>query len=128
MKLSKNKIANGLGILLACALVSTYAPASLAGGSAVDTATYNGWKTYKRQRCETCHGPTGQGSAAFPNLLESLKKLSKDDFKKVVLEGRNAMPAHKANKTVVENIDGLYAYLKGRSDGSIPVGDLEEKK
>lgn len=127
MKLSKKKIANGLGFLLAGAIISAYAPASLAGG-AVDTATYNGWKTYKRQRCETCHGATGEGSAAFPNLLESLKKLSKDDFKKVVLDGRNAMPAHKANKAVVENIDGLYAYVKGRSDGSIPAGELEEKK
>jgi len=127
MKLSKKKIANGLGFLLAGALISAYAPASLAGG-AVDTATFNGWKTYKRQRCETCHGGTAEGSAAFPNLLESLKKLSKDDFKKVVLDGRNAMPAHKANKAVVDNIDGLYAYLKGRSDGAIPAGELEEKK
>lgn len=127
MKLSKKNIANGLGMLLAGAIASAYAPASLAGG-AVDTATYNGWKTYKRQRCETCHGQTGEGSAAFPNLLEGLKKLSQDDFKKVVLEGRNAMPAHKANKAVVENIDGLYAYIKGRSDGTIPAGELEEKK
>jgi mono/diheme cytochrome c family protein len=128
MKLSKKKIANGLGFLLAGALIGAYAPASLAGG-AVDKATYNGWKTYKRERCETCHGATGEGSAAFPNLLESLKKLSKEEFTKTVMEGTpKGMPPHKARKAVVDNIDGLYAYLKGRSDGSIPAGELEEAK
>jgi mono/diheme cytochrome c family protein len=97
-------------------------------GNKVDSATFKGYQTYKRQRCETCHGQTGEGSAAFPNLLTSLKTKSKEEFKTIVLEGKNAMPAHKNNKAVVDNIDGLYAYLKGRSDGAIPAGELEELK
>lgn len=97
-------------------------------GNKVDPATYKGYQTYKRQRCETCHGQTGEGSAAFPNLLTALKTKTKDDFKTVVLEGKGAMPAHKANKAVVDNLDGLYAYLKGRSDGAIPPGELQEMK
>jgi mono/diheme cytochrome c family protein len=97
-------------------------------GNKVDAATYKGYQTYKRQRCETCHGQTGEGSAAFPNLLTSLKTKTKDEFKTVVLEGKGAMPAHKTNKAVVDNLDGLYAYLKGRSDGAIPAGELEEMK
>jgi mono/diheme cytochrome c family protein len=95
-------------------------------GNKVDKATFDGWKIYKRQRCETCHGPTAEGGPAFPNLLNSLKNLSKEQFGQVVLEGRKNMPAYKGNKAVVDNIDGLYAYLKGRSDGAIPAGDLLE--
>lgn len=95
-------------------------------GNAVDKATFNGWKLYKRQRCETCHGPTAEGGAAFPNLLTGLKNMSEEDFKATVLNGRNNMPAFNGNKAVVDGIDGLYAYLKGRSDGAIPAGELKE--
>ncbi|MGZ8219710.1 c-type cytochrome [Methylomagnum sp.] len=97
-------------------------------GNQVDSATYKGYQTYKRQRCETCHGQTAEGSAAFPNLLTALKTKSKEDFVQIVTEGKAAMPAHKNNKAVMDNIDGLYAYLKGRSDGAIPAGELQEMK
>lgn len=95
-------------------------------GTSVDKATFNGWKLYKRQRCETCHGPTAEGGAAFPSLVAALKNMSAEDFKATVLNGRNNMPAFKGNKAVVDGIDGLYAYLKGRSDGAIPPGELQE--
>jgi mono/diheme cytochrome c family protein len=96
--------------------------------AAVDQATADGAKLYKRERCETCHGQTGEGSAAFPNLLESMKKLSKEQFVEVVMNGRNAMPAFKANAKVAGGIDALYTYLKGRSDGTVPPGELEVAK
>ncbi len=32
----------------------------------------------------------------------------------------------KDNKAVADGIDGLYAFLKGRSDGAIPAGELQE--
>lgn len=111
-------------IVASTLLISAKAPAF----AAVDQATADGAKLYKRERCETCHGQTGEGSAAFPNLLESLKKLSKDQFKEVVLNGRNAMPAFKANVKVSAGIDALYTYLKGRSDGTVPPGELEVAK
>jgi mono/diheme cytochrome c family protein len=99
-----------------------------ASAAAVDEATFNGWKLYKRERCETCHGPTGEGGAAFPNLLNSLKTLTKEQFNDVVLNGRKNMPQFKENKKVVEGIDALYTYLKARSDGTVPAGDLEQAK
>jgi mono/diheme cytochrome c family protein len=95
-------------------------------GNKVDKITFSGWKIYKRQRCETCHGPTAEGAAAFPNLVNSLKNLDKAAFTEVVLNGRNAMPAFKDNQAVAGGIDGLYAFLKGRSDGAIPPGELQE--
>ncbi|MGI9211451.1 MAG: c-type cytochrome [Methylococcaceae bacterium] len=92
----------------------------------VDKSTFNGWKLYKRQRCETCHGPTAEGGPAFPNLVAALKTRSKEEFTNIVLNGKGNMPAFQGNKAVVDGIDGLYGYLKGRSDGAIPAGELTE--
>ena len=77
--------------------------------------------------CERCHGAKQEGLVG-PSLVNSLKVLSKDDFKKTVLHGRmeKGMPNFDGSKQVVENIDYLYAYLKGRSDGVIMPGRLEE--
>jgi len=38
------------------------------------------------------------------------------------------MYSFSGNKTVVDGVDDLYVYLKGRSDGAIPAGDLMEMK
>jgi len=112
-------------IVAGALLLGATAPAFAA---AVDEATFNGWKIYKRQRCETCHGPNAEGAAAFPNLLNSLKNLNKEQFTQIVLNGKNAMPSFKANKAVVDGLDNLYTFLKGRSDGTVPAGELEQAK
>jgi hypothetical protein len=56
-----------------------------------------------------------------------MKKLSKQEFKQIVLEGRpgTAMAPFNEAKTVVDNIDSLYAFLKGRSDAAIQPGRLQ---
>lgn len=120
--MSHNKIFGAIvsGALLLAATAPAFA--------AVDQATFDGAKLYKRERCETCHGQTGEGSAAFPNLLNSLKSKTKEQFQEVVLNGKAAMPAFKSNKKVVDGIDALYTYLKGRSDGTVPAGELELAK
>ena len=115
-----------VGAIVAGAILA--GAAQSASAAAVDEATFNGWKIYKRQRCETCHGPNGEGAAAFPNLLNSLKTLDKAKFSEVVLNGRSAMPSFKANKAVADGIDNLYTFLKGRSDGTVPAGELEQAK
>jgi hypothetical protein len=38
------------------------------------------------------------------------------------------MPNFNGSKMVTENIDGLYAYLKGRSDGAIKPGHVYPMK
>jgi hypothetical protein len=57
-----------------------------------------------------------------------MKVLTKDQFKLVVMKGRidKGMPNFDGSKMVTENIDHLYAYLKGRSDGAIQPGRLQE--
>jgi len=91
----------------------------------VDEKTLEGWRTWRAAACERCHGPNQEGMVG-PSLIESLKTLSKDDFNATVLKGRSekGMPNFDGSKQVVDNLDNLYAYLKGRSDGAIPTGKL----
>jgi mono/diheme cytochrome c family protein len=95
-------------------------------GNKVDKATLEGWRTWRALACERCHGAQQQGLVG-PSLLEALQRLSLDEFKSTVLKGRpdKGMPNFDGSKMVMENIDGLYAYLKGRADGAIKPGRLE---
>lgn len=93
----------------------------------VDAKTLQGWETWRAAGCQRCHDDTGRTVAMGPSLTESLKKLSRKDFKTTVLEGRadKGMPGFDEDQQVVDNLDHLYAYLKGRSDGAIPAGKLK---
>jgi mono/diheme cytochrome c family protein len=103
------------------------APYKVADGNKVDAQTLNGWRTWRALACERCHGAAQEGMVG-PSLVNSLKVLSKDQFRETVLHGRieKGMPNFDGSKMVVENIDNLYAYLKGRSDGAIQPGRLQE--
>jgi mono/diheme cytochrome c family protein len=103
------------------------APYKVADGNKVDAQTLNGWRTWRALACERCHGAAQEGMVG-PSLLNSLKVLTKDQFKDTVLHGRieKGMPNFDGSKMVVENIDNLYSYLKGRSDGAIQPGRLQE--
>lgn len=89
-------------------------------GYFVDDHTYEGFKTWRAAACDRCHGPNQEGMVG-PSLIESLKVLSYEEFKDVILNGRleKGMPNWSSNKQIVDNLDALYAYLKGRSDGEI---------
>jgi cytochrome c553 len=105
------------------------APYKVTDGNKVDSVTMGGWRTWRAMACERCHGPNQEGMVG-PSLIEALKKYSKDEFKTIVLKGRveKGMPNFEASEQVMKNIDGLYAFLKGRSDGAIKSGRLEEMK
>lgn len=104
-------------------------PYKVAGGNKVDKTTLEGWRTWRALACERCHGARQEGMVG-PSLVEALRRLSKDEFKQSVLKGRpeKGMPNFDGSKMVSENIEGLYAYLKGRADGAIQPGRLEELK
>ena len=95
-------------------------------GFKVGWRTMNGFRAWRAGACDRCHGANQQGLVG-PSLIESLKTLSKEDFVQTVTEGRleKGMPSFKTSKTVMDNIDNLYAYLKGRSDGAITRAKVE---
>ncbi len=98
----------------------------------VDKATYNGWRRYT-ESCLRCHGPDGAGSSYAPSLTDSLKQMSEDEFKELVVNGRknvntaneNIMPPFGEVEDVMLYLDDIYAYLKARADGAIGRGRPE---
>ena len=99
---------------------------TVSDGNKVDAQTLKGWQTWRAMACERCHGANQEGMVG-PSLVDSLKVLTKDQFKTTVLLGRvdKGMPNFNGAQRVVDNIDNLYAYLKGRSDGAIKPGRVE---
>lgn len=79
-----------------------------------------GFKAVRALDCARCHGPSYEGQVG-PSLLDSVKQRSPEEFKKLVLEGNpgKGMPAYKDTKSAVENIDAMYAYFKGRAEGTV---------
>jgi mono/diheme cytochrome c family protein len=122
----KSQIILFAGLLLAGSFAVADDLYKVVDGDKVDANTFAGWKTWRAMACERCHGAKQEGLVG-PSLIDGLKKLSKDEFKNTVLEGRpgTAMAPFNEAKTVVDNIDNLYAYLKGRSDGAINPGRLQ---
>lgn len=92
----------------------------------VSAEEYEGWRQYSVQ-CARCHGQDVTGNPVAAHLLESTGSggpvADKEAFTKVVAEGRvtKGMPAFKAIMAS-EQIDAVYAYVKGRADGGISVG------
>jgi hypothetical protein len=94
-------------------------------GTKVDPNTLKGWKTWRALACDRCHGAEQQGMVG-PALTVSLHRLTKEQFKKTLTDGRpeKGMPPFSASPMVMENIENLYAYLKGRADAQIKPGHL----
>ena len=98
----------------------------------VDKATYNGWRRYT-ESCLRCHGPDGAGSSYAPDLVDSLKSMSQEQFNEVVVNGRrnvntsntNVMPPFGEVEDVMLYLQDIYAYLKARSDGALGRGRPE---
>jgi mono/diheme cytochrome c family protein len=95
-------------------------------GYKVDPETMKGFRAWRSAACDRCHGANQEGLVG-PSLVESLKKLSKEEFVKTVREGRldKGMQSFGNSPTVMDNMDQLYAYLKGRSDGAITRAKVE---
>jgi len=95
-------------------------------GYKVDAETMKGFRTWRAAACDRCHGANQEGLVG-PSLLVSLKTLTKEEFVKTVRDGRleKGMQSFKTSPVVMQNIDHLYAYLKGRSDGAITRAKVE---
>ena len=89
-------------------------------GVNVDKNTMDGFRTWRALACDRCHGANQEGMVG-PSLLESMKLITKEQFVEIITEGRleKGMPSFKTSQKVMSNMDNLYAYLKGRSDGAI---------
>lgn len=93
----------------------------------VEVALYRAWQQYSLQ-CARCHGEDAQGSSFGPSLLVALgpegRVPSRDEFTHVLTHGRPDKGMPSAAKMGLDSayFDGLYRYLKGRSDGRLHGG------
>lgn len=101
-------------------------PYTVVDGYKVDPNTLQGFRTWRSAACDRCHGASQEGLVG-PSLINSLKTLTKDEFVQAVSKGRpnTQMVAFSGNAEVMKNMDQLYAYLKGRSDGAITKARVE---
>ena len=92
----------------------------------VSQAEYEGWRQYS-VNCARCHGQDVLPNPVAANLLVSLAAGGPIDtpekFTQVVSEGRpdRGMPAFKSILSQ-DQIQAIYAYVKGRADKRIPPG------
>jgi mono/diheme cytochrome c family protein len=98
-------------------------------GYKVDAQTMKGFRAWRAAACDRCHGANQEGMVG-PSLLASMKALTKEEFVTTVRDGRltKGMQSFGNSPVVMDNIDQLYAYLKGRSDGAITRSKVEEIK
>jgi methanol metabolism-related c-type cytochrome len=95
----------------------------------VDKKTYNGWRRYT-ESCMRCHGPDGAGSSYAPDLVDSAKHMTQDQFNEIVVNGRtnvnaasdSVMPPFGTVEDVMTYLDDIWAYLKARADGALGRG------
>lgn len=99
-------------------------------GAAVSAVEYEGWRQYN-VHCARCHGQDALPNPVAANLLTSLAPggpaAEQGTFTKVVISGREnrGMPAFEKQVTP-EQVDAMYAYLKGRATKKIPAGRPKE--
>ncbi len=107
---------------------SSEKPYTITNGK-VDKKTYNGWRRYT-ELCMRCHGPDGAGSSYAPDLVDSVKHMTQDQFNDIVVNGRtnvnaaneNVMPPFGTVEDVVTYLDDIWAYLEARADGVVGRG------
>ncbi len=94
----------------------------------VDANTLHGYALFTKF-CQTCHGPGGVGLTYpyMPPVIEMLKKITEQQFKQTVINGRQcgepmSMPAFGEEPEVMPHLNDIYAYLRARSDGAIGPG------
>jgi mono/diheme cytochrome c family protein len=117
-------------VLLVLSAVAAHAQDKLytvQDGYKVDAETMKGFRAWRAAACDRCHGANQEGMVG-PSLVTSLKTLSKEDFVKTVRDGRldKGMQSFGTSPQVMDNMNQLYAYLKGRSDGAITRAKVEE--
>jgi mono/diheme cytochrome c family protein len=93
----------------------------------VEVPLYKAWQQYSLQ-CARCHGEEAQGSSFGPSLLRALQAdgnvPTREEFMHVLTNGRSDKGMPSAEKMGIDSVyfDGLYEYLKGRSDGRLHGG------
>ena len=119
-----------LGLMLCTAAVAGHAQSAtpplytVVDGYKVDAETMKGFRAWRAAACDRCHGANQEGMVG-PSLIDGMKRLSQDEFKATVLNGRleKGMPSFGGNPGVVAQIDALCQALLALY-GAVQAGHL----
>lgn len=91
----------------------------------VNPPIFAAWQAMRQLDCARCHGRDYTGSVGG-SLLEAARTRSREEFRRLVLDGNltRGMPPYSSVSLAADNVDGMYDYLRGRADGTIPSGTL----
>ena len=106
-------------ISLAAAAVLALAAPALAQGAAAGDAT-RGKAIFLKDACYTCHGTTGTGGAAGPQLAHD--GLSADAIKQQLRTPQARMPSYSDKILSDAEIADIVAYIQSLSAGPRPTG------
>ena len=123
-------LAAGLAPGTAAAQADSAAALASKGSLEVSDQVYTGWK-YFQVYCSRCHGDDALGTMAAPDLTYSVSEeggVTADSFAVVVRQGAADSTAPDRRMRGFEDlldqslIDALFAYVRARSDSSLPPG------
>ncbi len=122
----RKTILAGLLVAAGSAIAAADVQVKVVDGYKVDAQTMEGFRAWRAAACDRCHRANQEGLVG-PSLIERMKTLTKDEFVKVVRDGRldKGMQSFGNSPMVMGNMDALYAYLKARSDGKITRAKVE---
>jgi mono/diheme cytochrome c family protein len=91
-------------------------PSAPTGAAPIDTGIASAWRTLRAADCARCHGKDYDGLAA-PSIVDYARSRSQEDFARMVLNGNppRGMPAYRDNPAIVDQINEIYRYFKGRA-------------
>lgn len=95
----------------------------------VAPAIYDAWQAMRQLDCARCHGRDYTGSVG-PSLLESARTMTREEFARLVLDGspQRGMPPYRSVALATRHVEGMYTYLRGRADGTLPAGALTREE
>ena len=98
---------------LSLSFLAACGPATRAQKVAALTGTATAGKTTYDQVCASCHGATGQGSSAYPTLVEPAKNDSVEEIAGYIIDGvKGTEMAAYGSVYTDQQIADLVAYVK----------------
>ena len=88
-------------------------------------ALFNGY-TRGNVRCYECHGGDGAGTKWGPALAQRVPKLSDDQVRQAIVDGKGEMPAF-GFKITASEVETLVGWLRVRFDRGASAGGTERR-
>ena len=103
------------------------AQATQSPSTQVSATVMNGWRWF-HVYCFRCHGTDALGSQIAPNLRDSIKKLTHQEFSKIARDGKPNTAMRPWSPLLDDSqLEDVYQYVLARSEGRLGRGRPDEQ-